>query len=74
MPVAQEPVGRRGYLKNDYAQVSHVPNRGQPLAMLEDLGVREAAQWIQDTAHIWVNGIGEKCTGQCYLKYPWVAL
>jgi hypothetical protein len=46
MLVAQEPVRRQEYLKTDYAQVFHVPNRGRPLAMLGDLKVREAAQWM----------------------------
>ena len=42
MLVAQELVRRQEYLKNDYAQAFRVPNRGQPLAMLGDLKVREA--------------------------------
>jgi len=46
MLVAQEPVRRQEYLKNDYARVFHVPNRGWPLAMLGDLKVKEAAQWM----------------------------
>lgn len=72
--MAQEPVRRQEYLKNDYAQVFHVPNRGRPLAMLGDPKVTEVAQWMWGMAHIWVNGAGEKSTSQCSLKYPWVAL
>ena len=73
MLVAREPVRPQEYLKIDYAQVFHVPNRGRLLAMLGDLKVREAAQWMWGTAHIWVNGIVEKSTSQCSLKHPWVA-
>jgi hypothetical protein len=74
MLVVQEPARRQEYLKTDYAHVFHVPNRGRPLAMLGDLKVREAVQWMQGMAHIWVNGIVEKSTGQCSPKHPWVAL
>ena len=74
MLVAPEPVRHQGYLKTDYAQVFHEPNRGRPLAMLGGLKVREAAQWMKGMAHIWVSEPGEKSIGQCSLKYPWVAL
>ena len=46
MLVAQEPVRLQKYLKTDSAQIFHVPNRGRPLAMLEDLKVREVVQWM----------------------------
>ena len=52
MLVAQEPVRPQGYLKIDYAEVFHEPNRGRPLAMQGGLKVREVAHWMQGMGHI----------------------
>ena len=70
MLVVREPVRRQGCLKSDYAQVFHVPSRGQPSATLGDLKAMEAAHWMLGMAHILGNGIDAKSTGLRSLVYP----